>query len=186
MTYAGIKNSIVISIVLLLVEFMTYIPRMLKRRNKAGKSKKAFSLMPNLRPDKLNEKFLFLVWPMTVKMIRITLKEITSELVDNGVVYPSNGYIKLMKSPKNIRNETLSPTENTNLSVGPSLSDFSIWRIRRPGIIVKKKNPRTGLRIGIFKRIARSVKTRNTNTNRENPLFPKTIGDLIIQTLPTG
>jgi hypothetical protein len=102
------------------------MPRMLNRRNKAGKSQKAFSFASNLKPAKSNEKSLFLLYPMMAKIMTNTLKENTTDVVDKGVAYPRAKYTELIKRPKNIRKATLRPTDNTNLSVSPGLFNFSV------------------------------------------------------------
>jgi hypothetical protein len=114
-----------------------------------------------------------------VNIRRITPKETTREIVDSGVAYPSRGYTPLIKSPKDIRNEMLSATDNTILSDSPSLFNFSMRRMSNPGIIVKKRNPRTCLKIGTSKSITRSVNRRNTNINKKNLLAPEALSDSI-------
>ena len=83
----------------------------------------------------------------------------------------------MISSPMSVKKVTLSATDNTNLAVSPSLSCFSVCRISSPGTTLKKRNPRAGRRMGIFKRIVRSVKTRNISMKKKNPLLPKALGN---------
>ena len=100
-----------------------------------------------------------------------TLKKNIRGFVDNGALPPRRGYSESMTRPKIIKNERLSPTDRTILSVSPSLFSFKIWRISSPGIMEKKVNPRACLRTGIFRSIERSVMTRNIRIKAINLLL---------------
>ena len=79
-------------------------------------------------------------------------------VVANGVSYPRLSDKLFNNNPKSIKKEILSPTDNTNFSVEPTLFNLSIWRINNPGKNVRKRNPKTCLKNGIFKTIVKSVK----------------------------
>lgn len=86
----------------------------------------------------------------------------------------------MMKSPKNIKNEMLSPTDKTILCVSPSLFSFKMWRISSPGITVKKVNPKTCLRTGILRNIERSVKMRNIKMNKRDLLVLEVLSNSLM------
>lgn len=117
---------------------------------------------------------------MMPKTIKITLKEIITEFVDNGVVYPRRGYNELNRRPKSIMKATLSPTDKMSFSVSPSLFNLRMWRMSQPGTMVKKRNPKNCLKTGIFRSIARSVRMRNTSANNKNLFVLKVFDDSTI------
>ena len=77
-----------------------------------------------------------------------------------------------MNNPKNIRKEMLKPTDNTNFSVNPNLSNFRICRIEIPGKKVRKRNPKICLKNGMFKKITRSVRRSIEIINTNQFLAP--------------
>jgi hypothetical protein len=79
-----------------------------------------------------------------------------------------------MRSPANIKNEMLSPTDKMMVSARSSLFNFNIKRINSPGIMVKKANPRTNRSRGIFERMTRSVEKRNISIDKKG-LFALTM-----------
>jgi len=109
-----------------------------------------------------------------------TLKKNTKGFVDNGALSSRRGYSESMTSPNIIKNERLSPTDKTILSVSPSLFSLKIWRISSPGIREKKVNPRACLRIGIFRSIERSVMTRNIRMKARNFLLVYVFSNLLM------
>jgi hypothetical protein len=85
-----------------------------------------------------------------------------------------------INNPKNIRKEMLNPTASTNFSVEPILFNFKIWRINKPGKMVRKKNPKICLKKGVFKSIATSVAIRNTSMRKKYLLVPEVFDNSII------
>lgn len=79
-----------------------------------------------------------------------------------------------------VENAILIPTDNTIFSVMPSLFNFSTWRIRSPGTMVKKMNPRNCLKIGMSRRIEMSVAMRNTSIRRKNLLADQLLNNSVI------
>ena len=107
------------------------------------------------------------------------MNEINNRLVDSGDLYPRASDRLFSNTPKNIENETLSPTINTNFSIIPILSNFKIRRIKNPGKNVRKINPRSGLKYGMFKRMATSVRKTDPSKTRIQFLFPRLFINLI-------
>jgi hypothetical protein len=81
----GIKNSRNIRIMLLSVVFRMCIPNMLNAGNKIGTIKNAFSDVVKLRFGREKIGSLFISHPITPNTINAILKDIKSEIVDNGV-----------------------------------------------------------------------------------------------------
>lgn len=53
----------------------------------------------------------------------------------------------------------LTPQLNIHFSTNPNLFNLRIWRIKNPGKSVRKRNPQICLKKGMFRSIAKSVKT---------------------------
>ena len=153
--------------ILLSVVFITCIPNRLNAGNKTGTIKNAFSAVVKLRFGREKIGFLFILYPAAPKTMNARLKEIKRGIVANGVSYPLLRDKLFINNPKNIRNEMLNPTDNTNCSVEPILSNFRTCRINNPGKIVRKRNPRICLKNVMSRRIAMSVRRsiEITNTN---------------------
>ena len=94
---------------------------------------------------------------MVANTMNERLKEIKSGTAANGVSYPRLNDKLFTNNPNNIRNEMLSPTDSTNFSVDPILSNFRTRRINNPGKMVRKRNPMICLTNGMSKRMATSV-----------------------------
>ena len=111
---------------LLSVVFMTCIPNMLKAGNIIGTIKNAFSDVLRLRFGREKTVFLFIRYATRVSAIAARLNVINIGTVDSGDLYPKPSDELFSNNPKNIKNEMLSPTDNTNFSVNPNLFNFSI------------------------------------------------------------
>lgn len=64
----------------------------------------------------------------------------------------------------------LNPTDNTIFSVEPILFNFNICRINNPGKKVRKRNPKTCLKNGMFKSIAKSVEMSSNGRTKKKTL----------------
>lgn len=167
--------SIIIKMMLLSAVFITCIPNMLNAGNKIGTIKKAFSDMLKLRLGREKTVFLFVLYPMIANTINARLNEINSGIVANGVSYPRASNELFSNNPKNIRNEMLSPTDNTAFSVELILFNLSICRINKPSKTVRKRNPNICLKKGIFKMIVTSIKRSIKIINTNHSLAPSSL-----------
>ena len=155
--------------VLLSIMFITYIPNMANAGKETGTIRTAFSDVLKLIFGGLKIRSLFILYPMIANAMNVTLNEIKRGAVDNGVSYPRLSDELFTNNPKNIKNDMLSPTDNTNFSVNSILFSFKICRINNPGKIIRKINPRICLNIGMFKRIAMSVMKSIGSMNANHP-----------------
>ena len=128
--------------VLLSVVFITCIPNILNAGNNIGTIKNAFSDVLKLRFGRENIGPLFILYPIIANTINARLNEIKIGMVANGVLYLRIGNKLFINNPKNIRKETLNPTDKTNFFVYSILFSFKICKINNPGKMVRKKNPR--------------------------------------------
>jgi len=98
---------------------------MLNAGNKIGAIKNVFSVVLNLGLGRVKTESLFILHPMIDNAANAILNEVKRDMVDNGVLYPTLSDKLFINNPKNIKNETLNPTDNTNFSVDPILFNFS-------------------------------------------------------------
>lgn len=85
------------------------------------------------------------------------MREINNGVVDSGALKPKRGYKKLNSKPASIKKEMLSPTDKTNFSTNVNLFRERAWRIRNPGINVKKMKQKNCLMNGIFNSVEKIV-----------------------------
>ena len=109
---------------------------------------------------------------MIDSIMRIMVIVIIKCEVEIGFGIPRGGYSVFMKKPINIKNATLNPTEYKRVSVVFNLFNLSIWRINNPGRMVKKRNPRICLKNGMFKIMAKSVRSSIEIINANHSLAP--------------
>lgn len=130
---------------------------MLNAGKNMGTIKNAFSDVLKLISGREKTVFLFARYITMINATVARLSEINNGTVDSGVLYPKHGNKLFNNNPNNSKNDMLSPTDNTNFSVSPSLFNFSVCKINNPGNIVSKKNPMICLENEMFKRIITPV-----------------------------
>ncbi len=144
--------------ILLSVRFITRIPTILRTGNSAGTIRNAFSPVVSLRAEKEKVASLFLIRAITARIIIAPPNEISRGTVDKGLVKPRTSSKLFSVSPKSMEKAILSPTDKTIFSTKPSLFNFRMESIRKPGIKVRKIKPETCLRMGISKITAMPVR----------------------------
>ena len=112
------------------------------------------------------------------------LRKVTRGVVDSGMLLPSANKAWSKATPISIKKATLSPMARTNFSTNANLFSFNKEMSNSPGIVVKRVNPKSCLKMGMSRRTARSAAMRNT-INRRNLRALEFFNDFITYGLPT-
>jgi hypothetical protein len=108
------------------VAFIIYIPNMLNAGNNIGAIKNALSSVVKFKFGRIKNGSLNVLYFIIISAINTTFNAVKRYFVDNGVLYPILNDKLFINSPKNITNEMLNPTDNTNFSVRHILLILSI------------------------------------------------------------